>query len=183
MSIGFSVSQTSGEKATRSAAATKVTAKTASAAQNRRVRSGSGSGTRSTSRRQRRRASQPRGSPRAAARRPSQPRTKASSPSAHTNATHSAALSVPYGISVVAPPIHTSQVTKARPSTLARPRPAPGRRASTTPASGAAPSPISSMSAQKRSASVTRGIFAGRRDGIGRFRRTCPPMTRSPTSR
>ena len=45
--------------------ATKVTVKTASAAQKRRVRSGSGSGTRAASRRQRRRASQPFGSPRA----------------------------------------------------------------------------------------------------------------------
>ncbi len=169
MSIGFSVFHTSGENATSSAIAANATAKTASAPQNRRARSGSGSGTRAASRRQRRRASHPRGSPRATARRPSHPRTQASSPNAHTSAIHSAALPAPYGTRVSDPPSQISHVTRSSPSTLPSPSPAPGSRASSTPASGAAPRPINSMSAQKRSASVTARHLRGC-DG-----RYCPP--------
>ena len=157
MSIGVSVPHTSGAKATSSAVPAKAARKTASAPRNSGRRSGSGSrGARAASRRQRRRAKKPRGRSCRAARSASDRRTAASRPSAQTSAAQPAALITSVGHERRAPPEPHEPRHEHEPQRPCRGRgPRPGSRPSAAPASGRAASPITSTSAQKRSASVT----------------------------
>ena len=156
MSIGFSVFQTSGAKATSTTIAANATANTASEPSHSRHRTGSSAGQR------------PRGQSRPpppgehaavlrhAPQAPPQPalaQRRQRARHGHHRERADDRRRARSGATPRLAAIQASQPTSSTPSTLARPSPAPGSRPSTSAASGAAASPAASTSAKKPSAS------------------------------